>query len=91
MTVPFNFDGYSEFCGWCEANGYDADTQYDLDSEPHKQNTYDSFYIKKLNCERYAQVCVETSYDNGWGYGDIMSEGLIRIEKEVVVKQVEYV
>jgi hypothetical protein len=86
----FSFDGYSQFCDWCEENGYDPDEQYDLESEPHKRNTYDSFYIKKLDSERYAQVSVETSYDNGWGYGDIEQEGLTRTEEVIQTVKVVY-
>lgn len=90
MSV-FSFDGYSEFSEWCEVNGYDEDTQYDLESEPHKRNTYDSFYIKKLDSDTYAEVSVETSYDNGWGYGDVTREGLTRKVEQVVTEKVSYV
>lgn len=91
MNTPFNFDGYSEFCDWCDENGYDPDTQYDLESEPHKRNTYDYFYVKKIDSDTYAEVSVETSYDSGWGYGDISREGLKRKVEQVVVEKVTYV
>lgn len=88
MSV-FSFDGYCEFEEWCTENGYDPDEHYDSESEPHKRNTYESFYIKKDN-GTYAQVSVETNYDNGWGYGDIEQEGLTRHEEQVVVTKVVY-
>lgn len=91
MTTPFNFDGYSEFCDWCDQNGYDPDTQYDLESQPHKRNTYDHFYVKKIDGDTYAEVSVETSYDNGWGYGDISREGLTRKVEQVVVEKISYI
>lgn len=84
-------DWCDKFEEWCIEHRYDPDTHYDSESEPHKRNTYENFYIKHLDKERYAQVSVETNYDNGWGYGDIKAVDLVRIEKEVVVKQVEYV
>lgn len=90
MSV-FNFDGYCQFEEWCVEHRYDPDTHYDSESEPHKRNTYESFYIKHLDKELYAQVSVEMSYDYGMGMGDIEAVGLIRVEKEVVVKQVSYV
>lgn len=62
----FNFDGYSEFCDWCEANQYDPDEQYDLQQEPHKRNMYETFYIKSLEGDKYMMVWVETSCDHGW-------------------------
>lgn len=90
MSV-FNFDGYSAFCDWCEANSYDPDEQHDLESEPHKRNTYDSFYIKKLDSDLYAEVSVETSFDHGWLEGEIMREGLTRKVEQVLTEKVSYV
>jgi hypothetical protein len=91
MSTVYNFDGYSDFCDWCEQNDYDPDTQYDLESENHKRSTFDTFYIKKIDSDVYAQVSVETDYDNGWGYGEILREGLTRKVEQVVTEKVSYV
>ena len=90
MSV-FNFDGYSEFCEWCKTNSYDPDTQYDLESEPHKRNTYDTFYIKSLEVDSYMLVWVETSYDNGWLEGEIELLPLTRKVEKVMTEKVSYV
>lgn len=89
MSV-FSFDGYSQFEEWCIEHNYDPDTHYDSESEPHKRNTYESFYIKHNDNDLYAQVSVETNYDNGWGYGDIEKEGLKRVERQITTTQVTY-
>lgn len=89
MSV-FNFDGYCQFEEWCIENHYDPDTHYDSESEPHKRNTYESFYIKHLDKERYAQVSVETNYDHGWQEGEIVCENLERIVQLVTVEKVTY-
>lgn len=88
MSV-FSFDGYCQFEEWCTENGYDPDEHYDSESEPHKRNTYKSFYIKKDD-GNYAQVSVEMSYDYGMGVGEIEAEGLTRHEEQVVVTKVVY-
>lgn len=90
MSTPFNFDGYSEFCDWCSEHGYDPDTQYDLESESHKRNTYDSFYVKKIDGETYAEVSVETSYDYGWQEGEISCENLQRVVELVTTEKIKY-
>ena len=89
MSVA-NFDGYSQFEDWCIGNEYDPGMQYDEEEESHKRSTILSFYVKKNDEDVYAEVVVDTDYDNGWGYGSIERVGLKRIEKEVVVKQVSY-
>jgi hypothetical protein len=90
MSV-FNFDGYSQFCDWCEANDYDADEQYDLQQEPHKRNMYETFYIKSLEGEKYMMVWVETSCDHGWLEGEIELLPLTRKVTQVMTEKVEYV
>lgn len=91
MSTPFYFDSYSEFCDWCSTHGYNPDTQYDLESEPHKRNTYDHFYVKKIDGDTYAEVSVETSYDHGWQEGEVLRVDLKREVEQVVVEKISYV
>lgn len=87
----YYFDGYSQFCDWCEANGYDPDEQYDLQQEPHKRNVYETFYIKSLEGEKYMLVWVKTSSDHGWLDGEIELLPLTRKVTQVMTEKVEYV
>jgi len=79
--TPFNFDGYSEFCDWCDQNGYDPDTQYDLESEPHKRDMLQCFYLENSIDGSFASVSVVVS--DQWGWTDItVQEGF---EKKTIV------
>ena len=89
MSV-FNFDGYSEFCDWCEENNYNPDNEYDREEEIHKYYTAVSFYIKHNERDVYMSVWVEQSYENGWQEGEIELVELNRAEKEVITTQVSY-
>lgn len=59
MNNVFGFDGYSEFCGWCDQYGYDPDDLYDETEESHKRDTYLTFYVKNTRYAEpiYAEVC----------------------------------
>jgi hypothetical protein len=91
MSNIFSFDGYSAFCDWCEENGYDPDAQHDRTQEPHKQNIYETFYIKSLEGEKYMMVFVETSFAHGWLEGEIELVPLTRKVEQVVMEKVSYV
>lgn len=90
MSV-FNFDGYSEFADWCETAGYDPDEMYDQTEESHKRDTLLSFYVKNAEKNTYAEVSVDTNYDNGWGYGYVYRAGLTRKVEQVLTEKVSYV
>lgn len=90
MSV-FNFDGYSQFCDWCEANGYDSEEQYDLKEESYKQETVQFFYVKNIEDNTYAEVSVLVSYQHGWQEGEVHRQGLTRKVTQVMTEQVEYV
>lgn len=92
MSNVFDFDGYSDFCDWCDQYGYDPDELYDETEESHKRDTYLSFYVKNTRYAEptYAEVCVLVSYDHGWQEGEVLREGLKRIVRQVVVEKVEY-
>ena len=91
MSSVFSFDGYSEFEEWCVDNGYDPDEMYDPTEESHKSDTLLSFYVKNAEKDTYAEVSVDTNYDNGWGYGYVYREGLTRKVTQVMTEKVEYV
>lgn len=92
MNNVFVFDGYSDFCDWCDQHGYDSDDFYDESEESSKRDTYLTFYVKNTRYAEptYAEVCVLVSYDHGWQEGEVLREGLKRTVKQVVVEQVEY-
>ena len=91
MNTVFNFDGYSDFADWCEINGYDPDDLYDENEEGHKGDTWQSFYVKNVEFNTYAEVSVLVSYSHGWQEGEILRAGLTRKVEQVVTEKVSYV
>jgi hypothetical protein len=89
MTTIY-LDTNSEFYDWCEANGYDEDTEYDYDEETHKRGALVSFHIKKKEEDTYALVFAYQDYDNGRDQIEIQQEGLKRTEKQVTTTTVVY-
>lgn len=89
MTIIY-IDTNSKFYDWAEENGYDYDTEYDLEEEVHKRGAH-VCYIKKLSEETYAQVNWYQDYYNGRMYIEIVQEGLVRKVEQVVTEQVSYV
>lgn len=90
MSTVYNFDGYSEFADWCEQNGYDPDDLYDETEESHKRDTWQSFYVKNVEDDTYAEVSVLVSYDQGWLEGQIVRENLTRTVELVTTESVKY-
>lgn len=86
----FNFDGYSEFCDWCETNGYDPDEQYNLTEDSCKSDVWQYFYVKQINGDLYAEVSVLVSYNHGWQEGEITRAGLTRKVEQIVTEKVSY-
>lgn len=91
MSNLFSFDGYSEFEGWCVANGYAPDEMYDQTEERGKYDTWMYFYVKNIEENTYAEISVLASYDYGWQEGEIHQEGLARKVTQVMTEKVEYV
>ena len=90
MSV-FNFDGYSEFCEWCENSGYDPDEEYDKTEESHKRDTWLFFYVKNIEDNTFAEVSVLVSYDHGWQEGEVHRQGLTRKVEQVLTEKITYV
>lgn len=90
MTTIY-LDTNSKFYDWAEENGYDYDTEYDLEEEVFKRGAHVSCYIKKKGEDTYAQVTWYQDYDNGRMDIEVGPEGLIRKVEQVVIEQVSYV
>lgn len=90
FTPTIYLDTNSKFYEWCEENGYDSDTEHDLEEETHKRGDLVSFYIKKEADDTYAQVFAYQDYDNGRDQIEIQKEGLRRTEKQVMTTVVVY-
>jgi hypothetical protein len=83
-------DSNAKFYEWCEANGYDSDTEHDYEEEVHKRAAMASFYIHKAEDDTYALVTANQDYDWGRDNISIEKEGLKRTEKEVTTTVVVY-
>lgn len=83
-------DDNSSFEEWCDANGYDGETEHDREEEVFKRGSHVSFYIKKESDNTYALVTANCDYDWGRDGIEIQSEGLRRVEKEVTTTVVVY-
>lgn len=83
-------DTNSAFYDWCEANGYDEDTEYDRKEEVHERGAYVTWYIRKESDDTYAQAFAYQDYDNGREQIEIEKEGLKRTEKQVTTTTVAY-
>ena len=90
MTIIY-FDTNSKFYDWAEENGYDYDTEYDLEEEVFKRGAHASCYIKKIDEDVYAQVTWYQDYDNGRMDIEVGPEGLIRKVEQVITEKVSYV
>lgn len=79
--TEFHFDGYCEFEGWCQANGYDPDKPLDVCTEPHKRDMVQGFYLENSIDGSFA--CVSVLVSDQWGWTDIcVTEGY---EKKTIV------
>lgn len=90
MSSKLQYASNSEFCKWCEENGYpDWDDWIDEDEEPYKRSVILTFYIRHEN-GTYAQISCTKDYDYGCENFNLEQEGLVRTEKEIIQKVVTY-
>lgn len=90
MTTIY-LDTNSKFYEWAEENGYDYDTEYDLEEEAFKRGSHVCCWIKKNEEDTYALVTWYQDYDNGRMDIEIVQEGLVRKVEQVVTEKVSYV
>lgn len=88
MTIYL--ERYSDFLQWCEDNCY-SDEEHEVEEEQYKRDTLISCYIKKKDEDKYAQLSYTQSYDDGAYNFQIVNEGLIRKEEQVVVAKIKFV
>jgi len=83
-------DTNAKFEEWCEANGYDGDTEHEYKEETYKRGARVSFYAKHEESDTYAFVTANQDYDWGRDGIEIEKEGLKRTEKQVTTTVVVY-
>lgn len=83
-------DTNSAFYDWCDANGYDEDTEYEREEEVHKRGAHVTWYIRKEADDTYAQVFAYQDYDNGRDQIEVEKEGLKRVERQVTTTTIVY-
>jgi hypothetical protein len=87
--VSIYLDSNSNWYDWAEENGYDSDTEYDLEEEVFKRGAHVSCYFKKDD-DTYALVTWYSDYDNGRMDIEVQKEGLHRYEEQVVTTKIIY-